>query len=159
MSGLNSPLINGSFCAFADIELNLNGVLLAGVAAIDYDDNLARAKVYGTSSVPLGLTKGKYEAMGSIELYLEAAQVIMSLYPGTWRMVPIAINISYVPFTFPALPVFDVIPVAYLTKQTASNKVGDEASTRKFELAIPGQILWNGVPSFIESGATLVALG
>jgi hypothetical protein len=159
MAGLGSPLINGSFTAFADIELNLNGLLIAGVAAIDYDDNLARSKVYGTSSVPLGLTKGKYEATGSVELYLEAANLILTTYPGTWRMVPIIFNVSYVPFTFPATPVFDVIPVAYLTKQTSSNKVGDEATTRKFELAIPGQILWGGAPSFIESGATLVALG
>ena len=159
MAGLGSPLINGSFCAFADIDMNLNGTLIAGVMAIDYDDNLARGKVYGTSSVPLGLTKGKYEANGSVELYLEAANLIMSMYPGTWRMVPIIFNISYVPFTFPATPVFDVIPVGYLTKQTASNKVGDDATTRKFELAIPGQILWGGAPSFIESGVTLAALG
>ena len=155
--GLTSPLINGSFHAFADVELVCNGLLFAGAAAIDYDDNLARGKVYGTASTPLGLTKGKYEATGSIELYLEAAQLLM-LSLGAWRMVPLVINIHYVPVTFPAIPVFDVIPQAYLGKQTASNKVGDDAITRKFELAIPGQILWSGLPSFIEVTA-LTAVG
>ena len=156
---LTSPLINGSFHAFADIELNMNGLLFAGVAAIDYDDNLARAKVYGTASVPLGLTKGKYEATASIELYLEAANLLMLTYPGSWRQIPLVININYVPQTFPAIPVFDLIPTAYLGKQTSSNKVGDDALTRKFELAIPTQIYWGGVPSFFDGSAPLVAVG
>lgn len=155
--GLTSPLINGSFAAHADVEIVVNGLLFAGVAAIDYDDNLARAKVYGTASTPLGLTKGKYEATGSIELYLEAAQLLMVTL-GAWRQTPLVINISYVPVTFPAIPVFDVIPQAFLGKQTSSSKVGDDAITRKFDLHIPGQILWSGLPSFIEVTA-LTAVG
>ena len=71
---------------------------------------------------------------------------------GPWRQVPLVITVSYVPSGLgPITPVFDTIPGCYLGKQTASNKVGDEALTRKFELHIPGQILWNGVPSFIET--------
>ena len=157
---LTAPLINGFFHAFADVEIQANGFLFAGVAAIDYEDDLARAKVYGTASVPLGLTKGKYAATGSIELYLEAAQALMIALGGIWREVPLVINIAYVPVGLtPMAPVFDLIPGCYLTKQTSSNKVGDEALTRKFDLAIPTQIYWNGVPSFIDNPATLGAIG
>ena len=63
--GLVSPLVNGFYHAFADIEIQANGLLFAGVAAIDYDDNLNRAKVYGTASTPLGLTKGNMRLPGA----------------------------------------------------------------------------------------------
>jgi hypothetical protein len=126
--------------------------------AVDYDDNLSRALVYGTASTPLGLTKGKYDATGSIELLLEAAQTLQ-LSLGVWRQVPLVINVSYIPSgASPILPVFDVIPGCYIGKATQSGKVGDDALTRKFELYIPQQILWNGVPSFIEV-ATIGAAG
>lgn len=148
--GLVAPLINGAFHAFGDVELVANGLHFAGCVAIDYDDNLRRAMVYGTASTPLGLTKGQYEASGSIELLLEAAQTLQ-LSLGAFRQVPLVINVSYIPSGLnPILPVFDVIPGCYIGKVTQSGKVGDDALTRKFELYIPGQILWNGVPSFIE---------
>jgi hypothetical protein len=149
--GLTSPLINGFYYAMADVELQANGLLFAGVAAIDYDDNLARAKVYGTASTPLGLTKGKYEANGSIEFYIGAAQ-ILQLSLVAWRQVPLVITISYVPSGLaPLVPIFDSIPGCYIGKATQANKIGDDALTRKFELHIPGQILWNGVQSFFET--------
>ncbi len=155
---LIAPLINGFFHSFADVEVNANGLRFAGVVAIDYDDNLRRAMVYGTASTPLGLTKGQYEASGSIEFLLEAAQTLQ-LSLGAWRQVPLVINVSYIPSGLtPILPVFDVIPGCYLGKVTQSGKLGDEALTRKFELYIPQQILWNGVPSFIET-STIGAAG
>ena len=156
--GLVAPLINGAYHAFGDVELVANNLHFAGCVAIDYDDNLSRALVYGTASTPLGLTKGKYEANGSIELLIEAAQVLqLSLV--LWRQVPLVINVSYIPSgPTPLLPVFDVIPGCYSGKATQSGKVGDEALTRKFELYIPQQILWNGAPSFVET-STIGAAG
>jgi hypothetical protein len=159
--GLTIPLINGDFHSYADIELSFNGLQFAGVTSIDYDDNLNRAKVRGTQSVPLGLTKGAYEANGEIEMLLEAWNLLQfTLNPlGGWRQLPLYIGITYAPGGIVPLPIVnDVIPAAYLGKLEAKNKVSDDPVTRRFSLHIPGQILWGGVSSVLETN-TLLAVG
>lgn len=152
------PLINGNYFAFPDIELRFDGLLFAGVKAINYDDSLSRAKVRGTASVPLGLTKGRYEAKGDIEFYLDAANLLITTLGPGWRQVPGAISVTYGPNLGMNLPlVTDIIPAVYLGDLTASNSEGDDPLTRKFTLHIPGQILWNGLPSIIET-STLQAV-
>ena len=157
---LISPLINGNYFAFSDIQLRVDGLLFAGVKSISYSDNLERAKVRGSASVPLGLTKGRYEAKGDVEMYLDAFTTMVSTVGGNvaWRQVPLAISITYGPNVGMNIPlVNDIIPGAYIGEVTAGNTEGDEPLTRKFTLHIPGQILWNGVPSLIET-STLSAV-
>jgi hypothetical protein len=162
--GLLSPLINGFYHSYADIEFTVNGLHFVGITEINYDDNLNRAKVMGTAKIPLGLTGGKYEANGDFEMLLEAA-VLMELTLGIpllggWRQTPVTATISYVPsgITNPLPLIVDVIPAFFIGKKESKNKIGDEASTRRYSMHIPGQILWNGVPSVIET-ATLGAVG
>ena len=149
------PTINGNYHDYADIELNFNGLVFAGVKSINYKDTLGRSIVRGTSSVGLGLTKGNYEASGDIELYRNAAWLLMTL-PG-WRQVPGVITVTYIasgPLGAPTgvIPpvIVDLIPGVFLTDAEAANSQGEDALTIKLGLKIPGQILWNGVPSIIE---------
>ena len=153
------PLINGDYFAFTNIELNFNGLLFAGVKSINYSDTLGRSKVRGTAKVPLGVTAGHYEAQGDMELYLNAAQLLItSLGPG-WKQIPGIITVSYGPNVGMIPPaVVDVIPGVLLSSMEASNGEGEDALTRKFNLVIPGQILWNGIPSIIETNI-LAAIG
>lgn len=158
--GLVAPLINGNYFAFSDIEVRADGLLFAGVKVINYSDNLDRAKVRGTASVPLGLTKGRYEAKGDIEMYLDAFSTLIGTVGGgvAWRQIPIAISVTYGPNPGMNLPlVTDIIEGFYIGEVTAGNSEGDEPLTRKFTMHIPGQILWNGVPSIIET-STLQAV-
>lgn len=145
------PLINGVYYSYSNIELNVQGLQFAGVKAINYKDNLGRVKVRGTAMQPLGLTQGRYEANGDIELYLDAfALLTLTLGPG-WRQTPIVANITYGPNIGPVVPlVNDIIPGFYLGEVDASQSEGEEALTRKFTMHIPGQILWNGIPSILE---------
>lgn len=146
------PLINGDYFAYTDIVLQYEGLQFAGVKSINYKDSLSRAKVYGTASVPLGMTKGKYEASGDIEMYLDAANtLITSIGPTGWRQVPGVVTVMYGPNLGSNLPFWiDTIPGVYLGDFEASQSEGDEPLTRKFTLHIAGQILWNGFPSILE---------
>jgi hypothetical protein len=157
---LIAPLVNGQYFAFTDITLRVNGLMFAGVKAVNYKDNLGRVKVRGSSAVPLGLTKGRYEANGDIEMYLDAFNtMVLALGAATpWRMIPFAISITYGPNVGMNLPlVTDIIPGAYLGEVDQSNGEGEDPISRKFTLHIPGQILWNGVPSIIDT-STLMAV-
>jgi hypothetical protein len=121
------------------------------VKTINYKDNLGRVKVRGTAMQPLGLTQGRYEANGDIEMYLDAFMLMTQTIGPGWRQQPVFAVINYGPNVGLALPIVtDEIPGFYLGEVDASQSEGEEALTRKFTMHIPGQILWGGVPSIFE---------
>lgn len=148
------PLINGSYYSYSNIELKIGAaaeLLIAGVKSINYKDNLGRVKVRGTAMQPLGLTQGRYEANGDIEMYLDAFCLMIGLLGPGWRQMPVYANVTYGPNPGLGIPIVaDVIPGFYLGEVDGSHSEGEEALTRKFTMHIPGQILWNEVPSLIE---------
>lgn len=142
----------GAFYSYSNIELSVNGLIFAGVKAINYKDNLGRQFVRGTAMQPLGMTQGRYEAHGDIELYLNAfLQLVTTVGPG-WRQTPITATITYGPnLAMAPLPfVVDVIPSFWLGEVDASQSESEDALTRKFTMHIPGQILWGLIPSILE---------
>lgn len=151
---IQTPLINGFYPSYADIELNLNGLHIVGVTSISYDDDLKRSYVYGTQKVPLGLSTGKYVPNGEIELLLPQAQLVLDtlgligLAFGGFRFAPIGVTVSYAPVS--PLPLITDDFVCYLGKQDAKNKVSDDALTRTFGLYIAGTINWGGNPGAID---------
>lgn len=155
--------INGNYFAFTSIEVwigpAVSGIavptnLIVGFKAINYEDDLTRVKPRGTLSVGLGLTRGRYEAKGSLEMYLNPATQLEALLGPGWRQVQMSATINYAPDDT-GLIVSDQIPAFFLGRKEASQSESDDPLTRKYDLTIPGQILWNGVPSVIETGATL----
>jgi hypothetical protein len=165
------PLINGMYFSWADVEATTTIVAsgqpftFVGVKAINYKASLSKQKVRGTASVSIGLTKGKYEATGDVEFYLPQANLLISTLGPGWMQSPITFQVSYVssgPLGAPGsgLPqtvITDTIPPCFLTEMDASQSEGDEPLTRKFTLTIPGQILFNGIPSIVEP-ALLIAI-
>lgn len=141
-------LIPGNTFAFANIE-TYTPLPTAGIKRISYKDNLTRGDVYGTGSVQIGLTRGKYKASGEIEVYLKAAILAGWLGPGI-RQAPRPIVITYGP-NGDGLMNVDTIPVAFIGDIDGDQNEGDDAITRKFSLIIPQQILWNGSPTIIET--------
>lgn len=145
------PLINGVYYSYSNIELQLNGLTFAGVKAINYKDNLGRVKVRGTAMQPLGLTNGRYEANGDIEMYLDAFQLLIQTMGPGWRTIPIFAIVTYglnLGMTPPI--VTDEIPGFLIGEVDASQSEGEEALVRKFTMHIPGQIVWGGIPSILE---------
>lgn len=153
------PLINGDYFAFADIELRANGLLFAGVKSINYKAALNRQFVRGTSSIPLGRTRGNYEASGDIELYLNAANFLITSLGPTWMQVPIQISVSYGPNVGMIQPVItDLLNGVYLTSIEASQSQGEDALTRKFELSVQ-EIQYNSEFTGLLSFGGLGAVG
>jgi hypothetical protein len=154
---VQNPLINGFYYSYADIEFTVTGQRFVGVTEINYDDDLKRAKVYGTQKSPLGLTTGKYEANGDVEFLLEAAVLLTQTLAlqgagfGGFRFVPMNVTVSYTTAGLNnPLPLVTDSFVCYLGKQDAKNKVSDEALTRKFGLYLPSVITWNGNPGVTD---------
>ena len=160
------PAINGNYFSWADVELTFllpAPFILAGVKALNYSDNLSKKLVYGTAAVPIGVTKGKYEPKGDIELWLPQANLMITTLGIGWKQIPVTITASYIssgPYGVPTpgLPqpaITDTIPGCFLSGLDASQSEGDEALSRKFTLTIVNQILWNGLPSLIEPLLTI----
>jgi hypothetical protein len=141
-------IIPGNTFAFVNIE-TYSPLPTAGIKRISYKDNLTRGDVYGTGSVQIGLTRGKYKASGEIEVYLKAAILAGWLGPAI-RMAPRPIVITYGPNGDGMMNV-DTLPVCFIGDIDGDQNEGDEAITRKFSLIIPQQILWNGAPTIVET--------
>ena len=155
------PVLNANYFSWSSVEIRLFTPFpftFAGVKSLNYSDNLSRKLVHGTVAVPIGVTKGKYEAKGEIELWLPQANLMITSMGLGWRQIPITIVASYIsdgPFGLPAagLPqpvITDTISGCYLTGLDAAQAESDDPLSRKFGLTISNQILWNGLPSLIE---------
>ncbi len=141
----------GAYYSFSNIELSVDGLVFAGVKAINYKDTLGRQFVRGTAMQPLGMTQGRYEAHGDIEFYLDGfALLVTSLGPG-FRQRPLTATITYGPNPAMPLPfIIDVIPAFFLGEIDASQGESEDALTRKMTMHIPTQIQWGLIPSILE---------
>jgi len=142
----------GAYYSYSNIELSVDGLVFAGVKAVNYKDTLGRQFVRGTAMQPLGMTQGRYEAHGDIEFYLEGFMLLVtSLGPG-FRQRPITATITYGPnLAMVPLPfIVDVIPAFFLGEIDASQGESEDALTRKMTMHIPTQIQWGLIPSILE---------
>lgn len=153
----NSVFFGEAF-SFVQIELYVNDVPIAGIKGISYKDNLTRGDVYGTASVQLGLTRGKYKADASIEFYKRAYLVaFLNLLGPGWRQVQMPIVVNYGP-NDDGLIQTDTIPVAIVNENASDNSESDgDPLSNKVSFYVPQQILWGGFPGILET-FQLVAL-
>lgn len=95
-----TPLINGTAYAWADIELRLFNVVVAGIRSIKYGDGRKKANNYGQGANPVSRSRGKYEAE-EVEIELELAEVValQSAAPKgrLTDIPPFDIPVSYMP--------------------------------------------------------------
>ena len=150
MPFLPYPLINGYEPSFASIEVKIAGsglvIPLPGIKAINYNDKLARAKIFGNSVNPQGRTRGQVTPGGSIEFYRrqwgEASALLSS--NGLWGVSEQSWSIS-VMYAEVGMPVVvDLLEGASIINPDSSNGEGTDAAIVKCELDLMG-ILWNGV--------------
>jgi hypothetical protein len=160
------PLINGFEYSFASIEVELIGnqgvrLPLPGIKAINYNDKLARAKVFGNSVAPQGRTRGQVTPSGSIEFYRrqwESACNVLSNY-GAWGISERAWTIIVLYGEMGITPTRDVLEGVSVINPDASNGEGTDASVIKCELDIMKPILWNGKSRSLSSNTLLTAAG
>ena len=92
---MDYPLINLLAYGWAEVVLNVAGLLIRGVKAINYSESVERGKVRGTSQRKLALTSGEHDAEGDIELYMADWYDLLTALGDGYMMVPFAISVSY----------------------------------------------------------------
>lgn len=145
--------VNGNAYSFVQIETFFGVLPTAGIKDISYKDNLRRADGYGTASVQLYLTRGTYKAEGSIELYKRAFNtVLLGQFGPGFRQVQTFITVSYGPDDL-GIVITDTLPMVFFGEISADNPQTDDGTplTNKVQLIIPTQIVWNGLPSVLET--------
>lgn len=68
------PLINGKSFNFAQVQILIGGVPVAGVSEISYTENQEKPNNYGTGDRPVSRGRGPIEATASIGLHMEEVQ-------------------------------------------------------------------------------------
>jgi hypothetical protein len=117
---------------------------LPGIKAINYNDKLKRAKIYGNSPNPLGRNRGEVAPSGSIEFYRRQWKEVLNLLTGggAWGLSEkswlITVQYSEVGMS----PVVDILEDASINSPDSSNSEGTDASVVKCELDLM-QILWD----------------
>ena len=153
-------IVNGIYFAHPDCVLNVDGLQLSAVKSLSYKSSLGRQYVRGTSPLPLGMTTGKYEAGGDLELYLPSAALLMTAAGGPeFLMIPHVLTVVYGPNVVVPLPlVTDILAGAYFTEVDASTSDSEDAITRKFAFKLMLPIVRNGSPDLFWA-PTIGAVG
>ncbi|MEN5434094.1 hypothetical protein ABE545_10665 [Sphingobacterium faecium] len=88
----NATIINkfGTMTGWNSITTNLLGRDVEGINTLAYDDNVAKENVYGNGDMPIGRSRGNYEAKASITLYKEEVDAIHASLPKGKRLQDIA---------------------------------------------------------------------
>lgn len=141
----NTTIINkfGTMTGWNSITTNLLGRDLEGITTLAYDDNVPKENVYGAGGMPVGRTRGNYEAKASITLYKEEVDAIQAALPAGKRLQDIApfdCVVEYVRET--GQIVKDVIYNVEFTNQGVDVKQGDGTIATQYTLIV-SHIDWN----------------
>jgi hypothetical protein len=143
-----NPLINGVVHDWSSVRISVRGKTILGVRTLTYSDKLESTKVYGTHPQPLGRTRGRYEAEGSLGLYLAEANELLTILGPGFSEVPFDIICSYSDGVSPVIT--DTLRGARLVGPATDYSEGGDPLGLEFDLDILA-ILWNGKASVKNS--------
>lgn len=84
-----TPLINGKSYEWADIVVNILGVPVVGITAIEYAEMQAMENVYGAGAYPISRGYGKVEPTAKITMLMEEVEPLMAAAPlGRLNQIP-----------------------------------------------------------------------
>jgi hypothetical protein len=76
------PLINGKAYEWADITVNIMGIPIAGIDAVNYEDDQKMTNNYGAGNKPVSRGYGNIESTASITLHAEEINALVNAAPG-----------------------------------------------------------------------------
>jgi len=83
------PLINRKSYEYADIIVNVLGVPITVITAIEYDVKQNMENIYGAGNKPVSRGYGKFEPIAKITLLMEEIEAITAVSPnGTLQAIP-----------------------------------------------------------------------
>jgi hypothetical protein len=134
------PDINGNRVSFCDVRLGVNGFSLRGIKSFNYDEEHTIPEIYGTSSDPIGRTRGQRKWSGEIEWYKEEwkAMLVVLTRGGLFGFAEVsnAISISYATLLSPLDTETDTLVGVRIHSPKKSGAEGAEALTVKTSLSI-----------------------
>ena len=138
--GLAFPLINGNKFDFSSVEVRVNGVPFGGVKALDYTDTLEPGDVYSAgAAMRIGRTRGQYKAEGSLEMYKDDADKMMTALAaqgmGGFMEANFIVNADFSELPGAGIQV-DVLSGCRVKKTSSTHQQGSDALTVKFDLDI-----------------------
>lgn len=144
------PNVLGHYYSFASIEILVAGVPTVGCTAVNYTSSIEVGDVYGTRPQKLGTTRGKQNAEGSLEMYVQDWENLKAILTqaglGGYGEARFTVVVTYgeqgMPVKMDTLESCRVVSVEY------SNADGSDAS--KVTLTL-------NVLRILESGAGIVA--
>lgn len=130
------PQINGLRPDWASIQFTPllpdgSAVTITGIKSLNYKVEQDPVEIYGTSPLPLGMTRGTAKFSGDVEMYLAEFYALIETLGQDFGSIPIDITVSYSegPFTRT-----DALQGCRLLSPDASQSQGADALTRKFSL-------------------------
>lgn len=141
----NTTIINkfGTMTGWNSITTNMLGRDVEGITTLAYDDNVPKENVYGAGGMPIGRSRGNYEAKASITLYKEEVDAIQAALPAGKRLQDIAafdVVVEYVRET--GQIVRDIIYNVEFTNQGVDVKQADGTIATQYTLIV-SHIDWN----------------
>jgi hypothetical protein len=84
-----TPLINGKSYEWADIIVNILGVPVVGITALEYAEKQNMENIYGAGAYPVSRGYGKVEPTAKITMLMEEVESLMAAAPiGRLNQIP-----------------------------------------------------------------------
>lgn len=155
-----SPLVNGNYYSFANIEWRINGLFVLGIKSVNYGHKVNSQFVRGTNPLPLGMTQGQYEPHADVEIFRPQWELVLASLGNGYMNVSSTMTVTYGnPLDNAGLPtVTDLIIGARITQVELANADGVDASSVKLTL-MPLQIKLNGYDATFSTLPQIGAVG
>lgn len=146
MAVLDYPNVNSLILDWSSIEFRWKGYTLKGVKSIAYNEKLDGQIVRGAGVVPMGSTRGVYEATGSVEVYKASSLKMREALGSGWGEQYARTVVSYKEKGQSKL-IKDELYGARLKARDASHSQGGDPLVEKFDLLLL-YIIGNGMTMF-----------
>lgn len=147
MAVLDYPVVNSLVPDWSSVELRWEGYTLKGIKSVAYNEKLDGQIVRGAGVVPMGTTRGQYEAGGSIEVYKESSLKMRKALGSGWGEKYCRTVVQYKEKNSAAGLIKDELFGCRLKVRDASHSQGNDPLVEKFDLLIM-YIVGNGMTMF-----------
>lgn len=122
--------------SWVSAEIDINGLVYAGLKSIQYSDELVGTKVYGTSPEAIGRTRGKANHAGQMVMYLEEFENVRAALGGGvgYMEVPFLITVTY--YEIGMNPIVDLLEFVRIQKAEDNHSEGGDALTVSITLDV-----------------------
>lgn len=142
MNGLRHiPRINGVVPSWATMQVLIEGVIVTGVIAVNYDDKQEIDNIYGAGQQPVGIGYGRITPTADITLLRDEIESIRKSSP-TGRLQDIApfdIVIAFLPIGGATIA-NHIIKDCHFIDDGVEAKEGDTSNSKQLNL-LPAQII------------------